>query len=59
MKYSDLPKWAKEVVIKELMSSDRFGSNLDYVMEYVTDKDDFEIVDYSADEDGTDLRVEY
>lgn len=57
MLFSELPEWAKNDVLEELWIN--YAMTPEESELYVENKDDFEIVDYSSDEDGSDLRVEY
>lgn len=51
--FTEIVKW----VMKE--NGETFKDAIESAKEYIADKDDFELVDYSPDEDGTDIRVEW
>ena len=65
MKFTELTKKQQEKVFSEIVkwcmeeNGESFEDAIESVKSYVSDKDDFELVDYSPDEDGSDIRVEW
>lgn len=65
MKFTELTKKQQEKVFTEIMkwcmeeNRESFKDAIESAKSYVSDKDDFELVDYSPDEDGSDIRVEW
>lgn len=65
MKFSELSKAQQNKTFTEIVkrfveeNRETFKDAIECAKEYIADKDDFELVDYSPDEDGTDIRVEW
>lgn len=61
MKFTELPKEMQKQTFKEIVSHYENAKEINPIeraKSYIEDAN-FKIVDYSADEDGTDLRVEW
>lgn len=65
MRFTELSKAHQNQVMTEIVkrfmeeNGETFKDAAECAKAYVADKDDFELVDYSPDEDGTDIRVEW
>ena len=65
MKFAELTKEQQNKTFTEIVkrfmkeNGETFKDAIECAKEYIIDKDDFELVDYSPDEDGTDIRVEW
>lgn len=65
MKFAELTKKQQNQVFTEIVKAfmeengETFKDAVECAKEYVANKDDFTLVDYSMDEDGTDIRVEW
>ena len=65
MKFKELTTKQQNEVFTEIVkvymeeNGETFNDAIECAKEYIADKDDFELVDYSPDEDGTDIRVEW
>lgn len=65
MKFKELTKEQQNKVFTEIVKAfveengETFKDAVECAKEYVADKDNFELVDYSPDDDGTDIRVEW
>ena len=65
MKFTELSKKQQNQVFTEIVKAfmnengETFKDAAECAKAYVADKDDFELVDYSPNEDGTDIRVEW
>lgn len=65
MKFTELTKSQQNKTFTEIVkrfmeeNGETFKDAVECAKEYVADKNDFELVDYSPDNDGTDIRVEW
>ena len=65
MKFTELTKSQQNEVFTKIVkwvmkeNGETFKDAIKSTKVYIADKDDFEFVDYSPDEDGTDIRVEW